>query len=141
MKADKPEKYLELDAVADAAGNLGTVYKCFSRANSKSYLRVKIQRGPRTGEWEAPWRFGEPLIHWSETGPTARCARCDRFFRTSLAVARDLRELRCRTCAPIAERAERDAQQAAEAGTDNRERRDLLRRPWRLTDAKRSTGE
>ena len=141
MKADQPEKYRELDAVADADGNSGTIYTCYTRARSRSFLRVKIQRGPRAGEWEAPYRFGEPLIHWSETGPTARCASCDRFFRQSLALARELRELRCRTCAPIAERTERDAQQAAEAGTDVRERRDLLRRPWRLADAKRSTGE
>lgn len=75
------DAYVEGDRIDASDGSIGYVRKC--QGSHGPYLKVYVSRGPRTGAWIFPEKFGKPAIHWSEDGLAILCAGCDRRFRTA----------------------------------------------------------
>jgi len=91
------DPYVEGDRIEAADGSIGYVRSC--RSATGPYLKVYVSRGPRTGQWIYPERFGAPDLHWSADGQELVCAECDRRFRTAIqSVATGLEHAWCRTC-------------------------------------------
>lgn len=82
MARSSVDPYVEGDRIEAADGSIGYVRSC--RSATGPYLKVYVSRGPRTGQWVYPERFGPPDIHWSADGMEIVCSECDRRFRTSI---------------------------------------------------------
>jgi hypothetical protein len=97
MARSSVDPYVEGDRIEAADGSIGYVRSC--RSASGPYLKVYVSRGPRTGQWVYPERFGAPDLHWSSDGRELVCHECGRRFRTGVEqIATGLEHGWCRTC-------------------------------------------
>jgi hypothetical protein len=129
MARSNVDPYVEGDRIEAADGSIGYVRSC--RSSTGLYLKVYVSRGPRTGQWIYPERFGAPAIHWSTDGREVVCPECDRRFRTDAITAPSdsvLVHVFCRTC----EAKQRLADQRRSDSTDAIRVGDLRRRVPRV---------